>query len=324
MGRLLRTISLLANNLSDHPYGRQKANFCKTPSGNAYDLYEPNHSTAATYLLVYGLDLAGEKDTRLVRFANACASAGLRAVAPELAGLKSYSFCLDDLKTIADLVEHLHQRYKTPIGLIGFSAGGSYALSVAAAHSMEWLDPLLLFSPYYSLDGIPPIRKPAKKERLTTERDWDHFIWCQLVLAYRRLGITNFTEAEQVELIDTLKGYCNLKAESKLAAYQKLFKNRPSFDTNENIFMGQDLKAFALSGKLNRVKSRVYIFHDPDDYLIPPEHSKFILAELQQRPKPATQALLVTSLISHVSPKYGLRLTESIQAIRMLANLFPR
>jgi hypothetical protein len=81
---------------------------------------------------------------------------------------------------------------------------------------------------------------------------------------------------------------------------------------------------FSLSGKLNQVKSRVFIFHDPDDYIIPPEHSKFILAELQHREKPAIQELLVTSLISHVTPQYSFRLIEGIQAIRMLSNLFPR
>ena len=69
--------------------------------------------------------------------------------------------------------------------MIGFSAGGSYALSVAADKQADWIDPLLLFSPFYSLDGIPPIRKPEPIGHLKTERDWDHLTWRQPVFAFR-------------------------------------------------------------------------------------------------------------------------------------------
>ncbi len=324
MDRILKTIRLLVNNAPRQLDSLQPVLNSSTPSGIVYDLYEPVQACVATYLLVYGLDMAGEKDARLVRFAHACASVGLRAVVPDLTGLKSYRFCLEDLKTIADLTETLHQRYNAPIGMIGWSTGGSYALLVAATYQVGWIDPLLLFCPYYSLDGIPPIREPEEQGSLRTERDWDHYIWCQLVLAFQHLENSDFTQDERTELIDTLKEYCNLKPKHKLAAYQKLLKNRPPFDTKNNIFLGQDLKMFSLSGKLNHVKSRVYIFHDPDDYIIPPEHSKFILAELQQREKPAIQELLVTGMISHVTPQYSLHLIEGTQAIRMLGNLFPR
>ena len=324
MDRFLRTIRLLINNLSNQSLAGQKTLNAKTPSGIVYNLYEPAQAAVATYILVYGLDLAGEKDARLVRFASACASAGLRAIVPNLAGLKSYCFSLDDLQSIADLAGYLHQCFNSRIGVIGFSAGGSYALSVAADKQMDWIDPLLLFSPYYSLDGIPPIRKPETKGHLETERDWDHFIWCQLVFAFRCLDRSDFSQAERDELIGFLADYCNLSPERKLANYQRLFKDRLPVDITENVFAGQDLSAFSLRGKLGQVKGKVFIFHDPDDYLIPPEHSRYILAELQQRGEPDAQGLLVTNLISHVTPQYGLHLVESIQAIRMLSNLFPR
>ena len=97
MNRFLRTIRLLINNLSNKSMAGQKILNEKTPSGIVYDLYEPAQAALATYVLVYGLDLAGEKDVRLVRFASACARAGLRAIVPNLAGLKSYCFSSDDL-----------------------------------------------------------------------------------------------------------------------------------------------------------------------------------------------------------------------------------
>ena len=315
---------LLINNLSNQSLAGQKILNAKTPSGIVYDLYEPAQATVATYILVYGLDLAGEKDTRLVHFASACASVGLRAIVPDLAGLKSYLFSLDDLQSIADLAGYLHQCFNSRVGMIGFSAGGSYVLSVAADLQVDWIDPLLLFSPYYALDGIPPIRKPEPIGHLETMRDWDHFIWCQLVFAYRRLDRSDFSQAERDELIGFLTEYCNLSQERKLANYQKLFNDRSPVDITENVLAGQDLSAFSLRGKLGQVKGKVFIFHDPNDYLIPPDHSLYILAELQQRGKPDAQGLLVTNLISHVTPQYGLRLVESVQAIRMLSNLFPR
>jgi len=324
MDRLLRTIRLLVNNLPSQSLAGQKALNARTPSGIVYDLYDPTQFAVATYILVYGLDLAGEKDARMVRFASACASVGLRAIVPDLAGLKSYCFSLADLQTIADLASYIHLRFNSPIGMIGFSAGGSYALSVAADPEMDWMDPLLLFSPYYSLDGIPPIRKPEVRGRLVTERDWDHFIWCQLVYAFRHLDGSDFSQAERTELINMLAEYCNLSPGRKLALYKSLFKDRSPYDITDNIFAGQNLSAFSLSGKLGGVKGRVFIIHDPDDYLISPDHSKYILTELQQREPPATQSLLITNLISHVTPQYGFRLAEGMQAIRMLSNLFPR
>lgn len=324
LDRVLRTVHLLVNNFSNQPGSIQKITSDRTPAGAIYDLYEPPHTAVSTYILIYGLDLAGEKDPRMVRFASACSSAGLRAAVPDLAGLKSYCFSIVDLQIIAELADHLHQRFNSPIGMIGFSAGGSYALSVAAEKQVDWIDPLLLFSPYYSLDGVPPIQKSFVTGYPVTERDWDHFIWCQLVFNFRNLDQTDFTQVERAELIDLLTEYCSASQERKLAFFQKVFKDRPTHDINDNILAGEDLSAFTLRGKLDRVKGRVFIFHDPDDYFIPPEHSRYILAELQKRQQPAAQSLLITNLISHVTPKYRFRLSESLQAVRMLNNLFPR
>ena len=66
MNRLLRTIRLLVNNLSNESLAGQKAINAKTPSGVVYDLYEPAQAAVATHILIYGLDLAGEKDARRI------------------------------------------------------------------------------------------------------------------------------------------------------------------------------------------------------------------------------------------------------------------
>lgn len=324
MDRYLRTIRLLVNNLSDKPLYKQKTLTTNTPSGVVYNLYEPARAAVATYILIYGLDLAGEKDTRLIHFASACASVGLRSVTPDLPGLKSYCFSGKDLQAIADLAFYLHQCYNSPIGVIGFSAGGSYALSMAADQALDWIDPFLLFSPYYSLDGIPPILKPKEKELLVTERDWDFFIWSQLIFAYRHLDRSDFSQAERAELMAMLAEYCDTGPERKHTVYEKLFKDRPDYGLTNAIFTGQNLSTFSLCGKLGRVKGRVFILHDPDDDIIPPEHSEHILAELQQREQPAVQDLLVTRLISHVNPQYRFHPAEGIKAIRLISNLFPR
>lgn len=323
MNRILKTIRLLANNLSDRPLGIDVTMDAQTPEGIAYDLYQPARAAAATVIVVYGLDLAGETDSRLVRFASACASAGLRAAVPHLAGLKSYCFSQDDIQAIAGLAESLHRRFSSPIGVIGFSAGGSYAL-LAAGRGLEWIDPIVLFSPYYSLDGTPPIRRPKDKAQLVTDSDWDYYLWCQFIGAFRSLDRSDFSAAERAEVIEMLGEFCNAGLERKRQVYQKLLASRPPYEISESLFAGQDLSPFSLAGKLGQVRGRVFLLHDPNDDMIPPEHSRCILAELEQRGPPAVQDLLVTNLISHVMPAYHFHPSEGIKVIRMLSHLFPR
>lgn len=100
-----------------------------------------------------------------------------------------------------------------------------------------------------------------------------------------------------------------------------MLKGRPFCDERDDILADQDLRAFSLRGKLRQVNGRVFIFHDPDDYVIPPQHSVNILAELSARGNPAAQKLLITRLVSHVTPKYRFRLREVVQAIQILSNL---
>jgi pimeloyl-ACP methyl ester carboxylesterase len=296
-----------------------------TPAGTAFDIYEPAGVPAGSYLLIYGLDLAGEKDPRLVRFAYACGAAGLRSAIPALPGLKSYRFDPGDLEALADLVNHLRQRTACPIGMIGFSAGGSIALLAACDERIAgWVDPLLLFSPYYSLDDLWITHNESPPWQPASPRDWEHYIWTQLVLAYLSAGRSGFSPEEREGLFDMLSRYCNEPIECKLDFYRRVLQGRPIPGLKDITVEPEILERFALRGKLNRVKGRVIILHDPADYLIPPEHSHMIHAELQQRGMAGSQRLLVTPLISHVTPHYAFRWREMIEIIDMFGELFTR
>jgi pimeloyl-ACP methyl ester carboxylesterase len=247
-------------------------------------------------------------------------------VAPSLQGLKSFNFDEDDLTALSDLIIALKVQYGGSIGVIGFSAGGGIALTVAADPAVaEMVDPLLLFSPYYFLPDPWALLKTQTLSSPQNKRDWDHFIWSQLALAYRNLDALNLQTTERDELIDLLYSYCSERSLfRKKEFYERvlLWLDIPNIRTTP--ISSSTLEQFSPCGKLHRIRGRVLILHDPADLLIPPEHSEKIIAELNLRGKPDAQKLLITPLLSHVTPRSTWRVFDLLRILHLIGELFRR
>jgi hypothetical protein len=81
------------------------------------------------------------------------------------------------------------------------------------------------------------------------------------------------------------------------------------------------LRLCSPDGRLASFPCRVDILHDPADTLVPPGDSQRILSELGAT-SDLGHRLLVTPLISHVTPRYSLRLGEIVQVLDMFADLY--
>ena len=323
--RRMRTARLILRNLilmppKIHPERRY------TSQGHPYDLYEPSRPVHRTLLMVYGFTLAGEKEPRLIRFVRAFTAAGFRVVVPDLPGLKSLDLLKGDLERLIDMIAYLHSEFEGPMGMVGFSVGGGIALTAAVNPALRgFADPILLFGPHYSLPDLWSNIWRNKKNFPKTKEAWDDFIWWQLMLAYRQSKALDFNAAEHAEIVELLKTYCsNPSLECKRKAYERLVRPHGLLDTQCEVVDPDVLEYLSPRGKLGRLLAQVLLMHDTYDPLIPPSQSQDMLAELQQRSIPHKERLVITPLLSHVSPRAVLNLSDLLAIIDVVGELFIR
>ncbi len=295
-----------------------------TKEETAYDLYEPAGTPRKTFILVYGMTLAGEKDARLTKVAQAFVKSGFRVAIPSLPGLKSLALEQGDLAAIGDLVTELHGQDGGKIGVGAFSAGAGMALTVAAQPAVaEMIDPLLLFGPYYRLSDLwarwPTQGKPASDRN----KDWDCFIWTQMVSAFRNLASLDLEAGERQELVDLLRDYCTEPSlKRKRQFYQRVLRGRRLRGLADPPPDEHTLERLSPCGRMDGVRGRVLILHDPADYLIPVWHSEQIMAELRQRGMSDAQRLVATPLLSHVGLNLTWRILDVFRIVKLVGEIF--
>jgi hypothetical protein len=299
---------------------------CVNESGIQYDEYEPKLSINRTIILVYGMTIAGEKEGRITRFARALAGSGFRVVIPSLPGLKSFRFDAVDLQIIEKLISEEKDKENHWMGIIAFSVGAGMVLTVASYPTVSQnIDLLILFSPYYSLQKIEDRFQAQLLKKPSNEKDWDNFIWWHLVLMYRQQDSINLSNEEKSQMIYLLDHYCSdVSIKEKTSFYKTVINHKRigingEFSNNKLLF-----DQFSSQGKLNSVSSRVMIFHDPNDPWAPVHESEQIIAELRLRQacNPDYQKLLVSPIMSHVSPQFTWRFMDFYSAVDIMGELF--
>ena len=101
-------------------------------------LYTPvHHPDAPAIVVLHGVHHLGMDEPRLVAFASAMASCGIRVLTPELPDIKDYHVGANSIATIGDSAAWLAQQSGNhPVGIMGLSFSGG--LSLLAAASPEW------------------------------------------------------------------------------------------------------------------------------------------------------------------------------------------
>jgi len=223
-----------------------------------------------------GLTMKGYDEPRLISFASNLALCGFKVHTPHLEGMANLDYRFKDIETLVEMATSLTKGNK-PIGVIGFSVGGTYGLILAAQKKVrEHIGFVLAAGAYYSLENL--------QEMVLSDPDSD--VYSRLVLCRGARDCLDLTADDAVMLEGIMADYCK-REDSFTFEEKKLIKRLAEQSTEGQVldwWRGRydelcklDL---SLSSYLPEIKSRVFLMHAAGDKLIPAEETLKIHKEL--------------------------------------------
>ena len=285
-------------------------------------LYLPaNKPNAPAMVIFHGVHHLGIDEPRLMGFAAAMASCGLRVLTPELPDIKDYRVSPDSVTTIGWSVKWFAARSGGPVGVMGLSFAGGLAL-VAAADPLFHPDFKFVFAvgaqdsmdrvtQYYRTgrdvrpDGSIEVLPAHEYGPLVLEYEYlEQFVPAQdlgpvrAVLrshlyedkeaeARASLGLNEMQKREALELMDATSPETKSKIASVIATHTT------------------QLAGVSPRGRLATLTTPVYLLHGKADNVIPSAETLWIASELQSED---LKAMLVSPVLSHIDldgPKPG-------------------
>ncbi len=319
---LLKGVQLLAQTVIPTYQDLMLPEQSKTLEGYDYNVYYPRGKAIHTILLIYGMTISGENDTRLLEFAFSCVRAGLKVVIPHLPGLSDYMIDAGDLARLHAVARDLTSGKPEKLGLVGFSTGGSYALLLAADPLLrEQISPVLLFSPIYDVRDVF-IRLHATLVPHASIKERDQLIWSQFVIAYRNRDLLKLSPYALRTIRIILTDFEAYDQDFKNLFFETQIKGLNLSRRDDLVNEGPVLDDLSAKGQLANVKSPVFILHDQTDRVVPPQHSALIHQELAARGNGFTQEILITSILEHVEVKKLNLPRDVLQMAGFLSQLF--
>jgi dienelactone hydrolase len=277
-------------------------------------VYMPEGNRNAPGLLVlHGVHHLGIDEPRLVSFATAIASCGLRVLTPELPGIKDYHVDRSSVQVIGESARWFAAQTNGPVGVLGLSFSGGLALVAANdpayrpafkfVFAVGSQDAMGHIADYY-LTGVE--RRPDG----TTERLIPHE-YGALVLEYEHLE--DFVPAaDQAAIRPVLREHlyedkgAEQKAEAKLTPRQRV-EAAMLMDSNSattraklaaaNVKHVEEMEGLSPHGMLRTMSTPVYLLHGEADNIIPAAETLWMASEL---PVTALKEVLVSPVLSHL------------------------
>ena len=124
-------------------------------------LYSPlHHPNAPALVVLHGVHHLGMDEPRLIAFASAMASCGLRVLTPELSDIKDYHVGANSIATIGDTATWFAQENgERPVGVMGLSFSGG--LSLLAASDPQFRSSIKFVVAIGSQDAMSRVRTIA-------------------------------------------------------------------------------------------------------------------------------------------------------------------
>jgi len=119
------------------PVTTQDFNFAvEAPTGEqmvrAREYLPQGNANASALVVFHGVHHLGIDEPRLMGFARAMASCGIRVLTPELPGIKDYHVGAESVRTIGESARWFAGQTGRPVGVMGLSFSGGLALVAAA------------------------------------------------------------------------------------------------------------------------------------------------------------------------------------------------
>jgi dienelactone hydrolase len=277
-------------------------------------LYLPERQSDAPGLVVlHGVHHLGIDEPRLVSFATAMASCGIRVLTPELPGIKDYHVDAGSVSVIGESTKWFTEKTGAPVGVLGLSFSGGLALVAAAEpayrQSFKFVlavgsqDSMEHVANYY-LTG-QETRPDGSVERLAPHE------YGPLVLAYEHLE--DFVPmADEAAIRPVLREHlyenksAERLAEAKLTSQQiaeaKALMNSNSEMTKTTLAASdakhaKEMAELSPHGLLTTMTTPVYLLHGQADNIIPAAETLWMAKEL---PPATLQAALISPVLSHL------------------------
>jgi pimeloyl-ACP methyl ester carboxylesterase len=277
-------------------------------------LYLPtNKPDAPAMVIFHGVHYLGIDEPRLMGFAAAMASCGIRVLTPELPDIKDYHVSEDSVRTIGESVKWYAAQTGGPVGVMGLSFSGGLALVAATdplyhpdfkfVIAVGSQDSMARVTQYYRTgedvrpDGSEEILPAHEYGPLVLEYEYlEDFIQKQdlgpvrAVLrahlyenkkaeAEASLGLNEVQKREALELMDATSAQTRAKIAAVIAKH-----------TGE-------LAGLSPRGKLEKLNTPVYLLHGQADNIIPSAETLWMASEL---PREDLKAMLVSPVLSHL------------------------
>ena len=279
-------------------------------------LYTPDHHPNAPALVVlHGVHHLGMDEPRLIAFASAMASCGLRVLTPELPDIKDYHVGANSIATIGDAATWLsHQSNNKPVGVMGLSFSGGLALLAAAdpqyRPSFKFIvaigsqDEMSRVAQYYRTGTD---LRPNGAEELLPPHEYG-----ALVLEYENLEDFISTPADLAPIRAVLRAHLYEDAPAEKIAIaaltpQQLAEAKQLMDTTSTATRDMlaraeskhiaDMAGVSPHGHLRNLTTPVYLLHGEADNIIPSAETQWMQAEL---PSETLQTSLISPVISHL------------------------
>lgn len=294
------------------------------PSGTRMVIYEHRHRKLAACVAVHGVSINGGLDPRLVHFARTVAHFGTTCVVPTLRGLASCQWDTSDLDELASTVAFTADTIHQPVGLIGFSFGGSYALIVAGRlELLKHITWVITLGAYHNLAEVLKGCAQNLKRDPQSNTEWDEAIYQRLVFLYGQRDALAFSREVWQEVEMLLKRYCSgASLEEKRRFYDHYLR-----DLNSEVFNRlpepEGLRELSPAGSLEHLPCPVTLIHDRHDQVVSPAQAERLFSELKMRHSNKGHRLVLTSLLSHVSASNWLNGLEVIRLANALSPLIP-
>jgi pimeloyl-ACP methyl ester carboxylesterase len=271
------------------------------------------HPNAPGLVVLHGVHHLGIDEPRLVSFAAAMASCGVRVLTPELPGIKDYHVDRSSVQVIGESSRWFAGQTGGPVGVLGLSFSGGLAL-VAAGDPVYRPDFKFVFA-VGSQDAMDHVAKyyltgSEARPDGTVERLTPHE-YGALVLEYEHLE--DFVPAEDEAAIRPVlrEHLYEDKAAEKLAEANLSDRQRLEaavlMDSNSavtraklaaaNLKHLEEMQGLSPHGMLRTMSTPVYLLHGEADNIIPAAETLWMASEL---PGSSLQEALVSPVLSHL------------------------
>ena len=285
-------------------------------------LYTPrNKPNAPAMVIFHGVHHLGIDEPRLMGFAAAMASCGIRVLTPELPDIKDYHVSQDSVRTIGESVKWFALQTGQPVGVMGLSFSGGLAL-VAAADPLYHPD----FKFVFAVGSQDSMARVTQYYRTGSDVRPDGTIevlpaheYGPLVMEYEYLE--DFIPAHDVGAVRAVLRahlYEDTSAETEASTGLNEVQKRESLElmdatspvTRAKIAVAimkhnGELAGLSPLGRLQTLSTPVYLLHGEADNIIPSAETLWMASEL---PREDLKAMLVSPVLSHIDldgPKPG-------------------